>query len=44
MHLKYYENMWTGFIWLRIVVGCCEFGTETSGSMRGREFIRQMGD
>jgi hypothetical protein len=35
--------MWTGFMWLRIrgldlIVGSCEHGTETSGSIKDGEF------
>jgi hypothetical protein len=36
---KYGERVWTGCIWLRIMVGSCVHGNETSSSTRGREFL-----
>jgi hypothetical protein len=32
--------VWNGYIWFRTgpVVGCCEYGNETLGSTKGREF------
>jgi hypothetical protein len=37
---------WTGLIWLTIGVtaGCCENGTEPSGSTTGDEFVQYMSD
>jgi hypothetical protein len=38
--MKYSVEMWTGFIWFRIPVAIsCERGNETSGSIKGGEFI-----
>jgi hypothetical protein len=35
---------WTGFIWLRIwqVAGCCECGSEPSGSIKCVEFLEKL--
>jgi hypothetical protein len=35
------EKLWTGFIWLMIWSsgGSCEHGGETSGSIKGEEFL-----
>jgi hypothetical protein len=34
-------RVYTGFNWLR--TGSCEYGTEPSGSIKGREFLGQLG-
>jgi hypothetical protein len=50
MHTKFSpENfrMWTGFMWFMIiasVVGFCEHDNETSGFIKGEEFIDQLSE
>jgi hypothetical protein len=33
---------WTGSIWLRIRIGCCELGNERSGSIKCGEFLDKL--
>jgi hypothetical protein len=36
----YFREMgWEGVNWMHLVVGSCEHGNETSGSIKGGEFL-----
>jgi len=40
------QKLWTGLIWLMMgpVAGCCEYGNEPSGSIKGRELLVYLSD
>jgi hypothetical protein len=39
---KYDRSVWTGLIWLRIGIGCCECGNEPLGSVKCGEFVDKL--